>query len=205
MFRIFSALSMQDIILPSSIEGRGKRKIVGDMKDKKQMVRVRRTILAGRSGRSSRGRQYRLGGAKGPGRRMSTKAMSPEPPNILRSQSRLESSMKDGVSHGQDLQALKEQARAIEDRLRLLENRIRNVEPGSTPSVLKAFVDPVMCVGCGTCQDVCPAGAISVEEIARVDTKRCIGCGGCVEQCPTGALALHPLISGYKEPARVTL
>ena len=121
------------------------------------------------------------------------------------SKSRLKSSTKIDVSHGQDLEALKEQARAIEDRLRLLENRIRNIEPGSTPSRLRASVDPEMCVGCGTCQDVCPAGAISVKEIARVDPKRCIGCGGCVEQCPTGALALHPLILGYKEPARVTL
>ena len=205
MFRIFSALSVQDIILPSSIEGRGKRKIVGDMKGKKQMVRVCRTILAGRSGRSSRGRQYQLGGSKGPGRRMSTKAMPPEPSNILRSQSSLRSSTKTGVSHGQDLQALKEQARAIEARLRLLENRIRNIKPGSTPSVLTASVDPEMCVGCGTCQDVCPAGAVSVEEIARVDPKRCIGCGSCVEHCPTGALALHPLKLGYKEPVRVTL
>ena len=169
------------------------------------MTRFRGTVLFGRGDRRGPSHRFHPGQSKGPGRRMSTKAMPPEPSNILRSQSSLRSSAKTGVNHGQDLQALKEQARAIEARLRLLENRIRNIKPGSTPSVLRASVNQEKCVGCGTCQDVCPSGAISVKEIARVDPKRCIGCGGCVEQCPTGALALHPLISGYKEPARVAL
>jgi len=175
------------------------------MKGKMQMARGRGTILAGRSGKSGRSQQYRLGNGKGPGRRMSTKVMAPEqlPSQGLRRKSI--SLTKTEIGRRQELQVLKEHARAIEARLRHLEKRIRDIERGSVPSAYIAFVDSYKCVGCGTCQEVCPAGAISVDEIARVDPKRCIGCGHCVDQCPQGALALHLLNTGYMEQARVAL
>jgi Fe-S-cluster-containing hydrogenase component 2 len=175
------------------------------MKGKIQMARVRGTILAGRSGKSGRSQQYRLGNGKGPGRIISTKVMAPEPLPYQTARLAATSRTKTGVSREQELHALKEQARAIKARLRHLEKRIRDIKLGFTPSDFKAFVDPEMCVGRGTCQEVCPAGAISVDEIARVDPKRCIGCGRCVDQCPQGALALHLLNTGYMEQARVAL
>jgi len=132
-------------------------------------------MLAGRSGGRGRSLKYQLGYGKGP---------SAIPAATSRTKTELRCEQK--------LQALKKEARAIEARLRLLENRIRDIEPGATPSVLIASVNPEMCVGCGTCQGVCPAGAISFREIARVDPKRCTGCGRCVEQCPRGALSLQP-------------
>ena len=162
-------------------------------------------MSTGRSARRGSSRQYRLRDGKGPGRKTSTKLIAPKVLPYQPAQLAVISRTKTEITREQELQALKEQARAIKARLRLLENRIRNIEPGSTPSVLRASVDPEMCVGCGTCRDVCPAGAISVKEIAWIDPKRCIGCGGCVEQCPRGALALHPLKSGYKEQARVAV
>jgi Ni,Fe-hydrogenase III small subunit/NAD-dependent dihydropyrimidine dehydrogenase PreA subunit len=41
------------------------------------------------------------------------------------------------------------------------------------------------CAGCGTCQSVCPTGAISyAEEKVTIDNCSCIFCGRCVENCP---------------------
>ena len=161
--------------------------------------------MAGRSGRSSRSQQYRLGNGKGPGRRMSTKVTTPEPFPSQRPRRESISSTKTEIGRRQELQVLKEHARAIESRLRSLEQRIRDIERGSVPSAYIAFVDSYKCVGCGTCQEVCPADAITAEGIAEVDSKRCIGCGHCVDQCPQGALSLHLLNTGYKEQVHVAL
>ena len=57
-------------------------------------------------------------------------------------------------------------------------------------SPLIAHVDPEKCIGCGMCQDICPEGAIRVENIARVNPRVCVGCGLCVANCPQGALLL---------------
>jgi len=175
------------------------------MKGKIQMGRGRGTILAGRSGRRGRSQQYIRGHSKGPGRRMSTKVIAHEPSPYQLPRDSTTSPTKTEIGRRQELQVVKEHARAIESRLRSLEQRIRDIERGSVPSAYIAFVDSYKCVGCGTCQEVCPAGAISVDEIARVDPKRCIGCGRCVDQCPQGALALHLLNAGYTEQARVAL
>jgi ferredoxin len=53
-----------------------------------------------------------------------------------------------------------------------------------------ARVDPEQCTACGVCEAVCPAGAISVDDVARIDAARCAGCGLCVAECPQGALSL---------------
>lgn len=43
---------------------------------------------------------------------------------------------------------------------------------------------------CRRCVEVCPLGAITVEEGLRVDKELCEGCGLCVAVCPTEALIL---------------
>ena len=169
------------------------------------MKRARRTILADRSGRRGRSQYYMLRYVKSPGGRMSIKVMARETFPYQLPRNGTTSPTKTKMSRGQQIQMLKEQARAIEARLRSLEKRISEFEYGFKPSAFTAIVDPNMCVGCGACQEVCPSGAISVEGIAVIDPKRCIGCGHCVEQCPGGALTLHPLNRGYKEQARVAL
>ncbi len=55
-----------------------------------------------------------------------------------------------------------------------------------------ASVDAEMCMGCGTCEDRCPVGAISVvDQVAQVNEDKCIGCGVCTPTCQgDGAILL---------------
>jgi electron transfer flavoprotein alpha subunit/NAD-dependent dihydropyrimidine dehydrogenase PreA subunit len=49
------------------------------------------------------------------------------------------------------------------------------------------------CTGCGTCQVVCPFGAIEVRNNVALVFETCVSCGICVEACPEGALVLGEL------------
>lgn len=56
-----------------------------------------------------------------------------------------------------------------------------------------AFCDERTCAACGNCVQVCPFGAIELEEgklgmTARVNVAQCKGCGCCVAACPSGAM-----------------
>jgi Fe-S-cluster-containing hydrogenase component 2 len=44
------------------------------------------------------------------------------------------------------------------------------------------------CSGCGTCLDVCPTEAITMQEGHAVITMECIDCGACPRVCPEGAI-----------------
>jgi len=56
---------------------------------------------------------------------------------------------------------------------------------------MPAKVDEEKCTGCGLCEEVCPAGAISVDDVAQVDAGKCNDCGACVEECPNEAISLN--------------
>ena len=44
-------------------------------------------------------------------------------------------------------------------------------------------------LGCGTCADACPAGAISQgDDQYVIDAGACLDCGSCSDACPTGAI-----------------
>jgi formate hydrogenlyase subunit 6/NADH:ubiquinone oxidoreductase subunit I len=47
-----------------------------------------------------------------------------------------------------------------------------------------------VCVDCGSCPGVCPAGALSMGDEDRLvfDADKCIFCLFCLDACPTGAL-----------------
>ncbi len=58
------------------------------------------------------------------------------------------------------------------------------------PSGYVAQIDEDLCSACGTCAEVCPFGALSVEEISILDWEKCMGCGVCVDKCSEDAILL---------------
>ncbi|MGD9974496.1 MAG: EFR1 family ferrodoxin [Desulfatirhabdiaceae bacterium] len=56
-------------------------------------------------------------------------------------------------------------------------------------------IDGSTCIQCGTCQKICPVGAIDLEH-RHVNTDACIACLGCVNNCP--ASAVHMEFMGKK-------
>ncbi|MGE5593946.1 MAG: 4Fe-4S dicluster domain-containing protein [Betaproteobacteria bacterium] len=56
--------------------------------------------------------------------------------------------------------------------------------------------DVIVCDQCGACVDVCPVGAINMEDgVVRIDPDSCTNCGVCMEACPKGALFSHPEVA----------
>ena len=56
---------------------------------------------------------------------------------------------------------------------------------------MAAKVNPKKCTACETCLDVCPAGAIHMENwIAIVSPELCVDCGACIDVCPSKAIEL---------------
>jgi Na+-translocating ferredoxin:NAD+ oxidoreductase subunit B len=52
-------------------------------------------------------------------------------------------------------------------------------------------VDEALCIGCGTCMEICQFQALSLTgEVIQVHSLRCVGCGVCVPSCEEGALGL---------------
>ncbi len=46
------------------------------------------------------------------------------------------------------------------------------------------------CISCGSCEGVCPIGAISMgDDHMQIDPDACIECGTCASTCPMGAIS----------------
>ncbi|MBQ4289278.1 MAG: 4Fe-4S binding protein [Clostridia bacterium] len=47
------------------------------------------------------------------------------------------------------------------------------------------------CIACGTCEQTCPMGAISMGDGKyEIDENTCVECGACEAACPVGAIEL---------------
>jgi ferredoxin len=67
----------------------------------------------------------------------------------------------------------------------------RNGVPMLASSGYISRVDVDHCAGCGTCQDFCQFGAISlVDGTAFVHTELCMGCGVCASKCTKEAISM---------------
>lgn len=49
-------------------------------------------------------------------------------------------------------------------------------------------IDEDKCIACYNCELICPAGAITVGEKAKIDYAICRKCGQCVDICPNEAI-----------------
>jgi len=78
-------------------------------------------------------------------------------------------------------------------------NRCQGAVPGITTAAVysayargrstKPFVVTDSCVGCGLCQEICPCGAIRLEEGKPSWVKpQCVRCLGCLHRCPAKAI-----------------
>ncbi len=54
------------------------------------------------------------------------------------------------------------------------------------------MVNEQKCIGCGTCVNMCPVGAISFDKNgkAKIDPKLCIKCKTCEGVCPVSAITI---------------
>ena len=69
----------------------------------------------------------------------------------------------------------------------LFAGRVR-IEP------ITAFVDQLMCAGCGLCEQICEYRALKIDPYRKVMTINealCKGCGACNATCPSGAVTLR--------------
>lgn len=52
----------------------------------------------------------------------------------------------------------------------------------------KGYMITENCIGCGTCQSVCPQNVITEGSPFVIDAHHCLQCGNCAENCPVQAI-----------------
>lgn len=78
--------------------------------------------------------------------------------------------------------------------MRVLSTRnFENLPKPILPSGYVAMIDEEKCIGCGTCEEICPFDASEVDPVtqkARILYDKCMGCGVCVDNCKQEASTL---------------
>ena len=62
------------------------------------------------------------------------------------------------------------------------------LEVGSVQREQKGYRITEQCIGCGTCQSMCPQRVITEGTPYQIDEAHCLHCGNCFEHCPAGAI-----------------
>jgi coenzyme F420 hydrogenase subunit beta len=71
----------------------------------------------------------------------------------------------------------------------LIPIKVRDVLPGS--EMLPDILDRDFCMGCGTCDSICPVDAITMHYARpKIDDKKCLLCGSCFQHCPRSYISL---------------
>src|SRR3974390_2988473 len=68
------------------------------------------------------------------------------------------------------------------------------------------LIDPEICIRCYTCEEMCPIGAITHDDInVVVDGSKCNYCMACIAPCPTGSIDNWRVVSApYKVAEQLT-
>lgn len=116
--------------------------------------------------------------------------------------------MANGRPDAADLSAAKDFGAKINAKLGHLEtlSEASMVEPAGNRPYIDRDRSPLAdraattnaddCVLCGTCQSVCPVGAVKVDDTVETDNMACTLCNACVKNCPTGARVVDdPMIN----------
>jgi predicted Fe-Mo cluster-binding NifX family protein/Pyruvate/2-oxoacid:ferredoxin oxidoreductase delta subunit len=122
----------------------------------------------------------------GQGQAMMAQNFYPSPP--VENQN-FKSATSTGLSRD-EVGSLKDQAILMKEQLADIQRRINELS-GQAPVAqmdISVAVDEAACTGCGICEQVCPEGAITINEVAEINQNLCKGCGICIDQCPAGAL-----------------
>lgn len=61
-------------------------------------------------------------------------------------------------------------------------------EVGTVKKYPKGYMISERCIGCGTCQSVCPQKVITAGSPFVIDQNHCLHCGNCFENCPVQAI-----------------
>ena len=90
----------------------------------------------------------------------------------------------------EELAMLKRQAEAVSRQMQQIQERVRQLKRAGQGG-MTAAVRPGQCTGCSLCVQVCPVGAIRLDDSgAVVDAQACTGCGACVAACPNQAISM---------------
>ena len=61
--------------------------------------------------------------------------------------------------------------------------------------MITLIINPDICIGCESCKDECPVGAITTEPdgesdrtVCKINPDICVGCETCKENCPMEAI-----------------